>query len=280
MGAGWNITKVGDGPSPLVVHVPHSATWLPGTERSELLLDDAALDAELRAMTDWHTDRIAFDALASAGIPAVVFANTASRILFDPERFVGDDEPMLAVGMGAVYQSTSDRQPLRLPDPERDQRLMDEWFHPYSEAFTDIIDKTLADHGRAVIVDLHSFPSKALPYELDQGARRPDICLGTDPFHTSPAMLKEAREIFEGAGWDVEANTPFAGSYVPLKHLGRTREVTSIMIEIRRDLYQLEPGGPLHAGCGEVVERVSHLFRALAERAAPTNNRAEAGGEP
>ena len=266
VGAGWNITGVGTGSSPLVVHVPHSATWLPDVERNDLLLDDAALEAELKNITDWFTDRIAFDGLAGAGVPATVFANTASRLLVDPERFLGDDEPMLAVGMGAVYQSTSGRQPLRSPDSQRDQRLLDSWFHPYTAAFTDLVDKTLAAHGRAVIVDLHSFPSKPLPYELDQGARRPSICLGADPFHAPPAVLNQATAIFEGAGWDVAQNTPFSGSYMPLKHLGRTREVVSVMVEIRRDLYQVEPGGPVHGGYGDLVEHLSHLFRAQADQ--------------
>ena len=266
MEAGWNLTKVNEGSSPLVVHVPHSSTWLPETERSDLLLDDAALDTELRNITDWYTDRFALDALAGAGVPAAVFANRASRLLIDPERFTGAEEPMLAVGMGPVYQSTSHRQPLRSSDPERDQRLMDRWFHPYAVAFTDLIDQTLEAHGRAVIVDLHSFPSKPLPYELDQGARRPIICVGTDPFHTPPALLHEATGVFEDAGWDIEEDTPFAGTYVPLKHLGRTREVTSMMIEIRRDLYQIEPGGPVHDGYGDVVEHLARLFRALADQ--------------
>ena len=264
--AGWHITKTGEGSSPLVVHVPHSSTWLPDAERDALLLGQHALDAELNAITDWYTDKIALDGLAAAGMSAVVFANSASRLLIDPERFAGAEEPMLAVGMGPVYLATSGRRPLRTPNPMRDQRLMEGWFHPYAEAFTDLIDKTLTDHGRAIIVDLHSFPSKPLPYELDQGARRPDICLGSDPFHTSPVMLHEATEVFEGAGWEVRENTPFGGTYVPLNHLGRTPEVTSMMIEIRRDLYQEEPGGPVHDGYGEVVERLGHLFRALADQ--------------
>jgi len=264
MGAGWSITTTGEGSSPLVVHVPHSSTWLPEAERSDLLLDDAALEAELNVITDWYTDKVALDGLASAGVPAAVFANSASRILIDPERFPGAEEPMLAVGMGPVYQSTSGQRPLRSPDPERDQRLMDRWFHPYAAAFTDLIDKTLEEHGRATIVDLHSFPSKPLPYELDQEARRPAICIGSDAFHTPPALVHEACEIFEGAGWEVAENTPFAGTYVPLKHYGHTQEVASVMIEVRRDMYQVEPGGPVHDGLAEVVERLSRLLSGLA----------------
>ena len=37
-----------------------------------------------------------------------------------------------------------------------------------------------------------------------------------------------------------------------------------MMIEIRRDLYQTEPGGAVHQGYGEVVEGVSTLFSKLA----------------
>jgi hypothetical protein len=48
-------------------------------------------------------------------------------------------------------------------------------------------------------------------------------------------------------------DTPFAGTYVPLKHLGRDRRVRSIMIEVRRDLYQTEPAGPLHDGYNDIV---------------------------
>lgn len=261
--AGWTIHRVGDGTSPLIVHVPHSGTWLPEPERRDLLLDDAALEAELGKMTDWYTDRIGMEGLARACVPGVVFANTASRLLVDPERFLDEEEPMLSVGMGAVYLATSDQRPLRERDPERDQLLINTWFHPYAAAFADLIGRALAVHGRAIIVDLHSFPSKPLPYELDHSALRPEICIGTDPFHTPPAMLHNAREAFEDECWVVAENTPFAGTYVPLKHLGRSAQVTSVMIEIRRNLYQNEPGGAVHRGYDTVVDNVSRLFRAL-----------------
>jgi N-formylglutamate amidohydrolase len=263
MNVGWKVTEVGKGTSPLVLHVPHSSTSLPEPERDDLLLDDIELAAELGMMTDWYTDQLAFDGLASAGASATVFVNQASRLLVDPERFTGEDEPMLAVGMGPVYQATSGRQPLREPDPVRDQRLLDQWFNPYAAALTGLIDETLEIHGEVVIVDLHSFPSRPLPYELDQDAQRPDICIGSDLFHTSDEIRKKAQAVFREAGWTVAENTPFAGTYVPLKHLGRNRAVSSVMIEIRRDLYQEEPGGPRLDGFERVVASLSDFFRAV-----------------
>jgi hypothetical protein len=44
--------------------------------------------------------------------------------------------------------------------------------------------------GRAVLVDLHSYPLYALPYERHQDAKRPPVCLGVDVDRT-PAALQE-----------------------------------------------------------------------------------------
>lgn len=172
---------------------------------------------------------------------------------------------MRAVGMGPVYVATSNQGLLRTKDPIRDDRLVDQWFRPYAAAFTDLVDQTLATHGRAVIIDLHSFPRRALPYELDPDAERPGICIGTDPFHTTEELESAAYDAFGADDWDVGTNTPFAGTYVPLAHLGRTRSLHSLMVEIRRDLYQVEPGGPCHAGYERIVDHLAAFTRAILE---------------
>jgi N-formylglutamate amidohydrolase len=241
------------GPSPLIIHVPHASTVIPDHVRADLLLDDDELDLQLKKMTDWHTDDIANYVLVRAGLEARVIENKFSRLVIDPERFLGDEEPMAAIGMGAVYHSTADLTPLCLSDPARDDALIDEYFRPYARTFTDTVNQVLDDCGRVVINDLHSFPSEPLPYEFDQEALRPGICIGTDPSHTPGALVDMAIESFTGVPGGIALNTPFAGTYVPLEHLGRTAQVSSIMIEIRRDLYQEEPGGPPHEGYRTVV---------------------------
>ena len=90
---------------PIVGHVPHAATAIPPGVRAGILLDDAALEAELLRMTDRHTDRL-FAWIRDLGGTLVV--NRVSRLVVDPERFPDDDaEPMAAVGQGAVYTRTS-----------------------------------------------------------------------------------------------------------------------------------------------------------------------------
>jgi N-formylglutamate amidohydrolase len=227
------------------------------------LLDDAELALEIRRITDWHTDRLALDAIELAGVAAAVFVNRVSRLVVDPERLTDDAEPMAAIGMGRVYRVTSQLHPLRYADPTDDQRLIERWFHPYTAAFTRLVDETLCEHGQVTIVDLHSFPSAPLPYEPDPLAPRPGVCIGTDPDHTPPWLAEAAFKAFSGIKGGVAANTPFSGSYVPLPHWRRTRKVKSVMVELRRDLYQQEPGGPLHEGYATVVAGLARLFSAL-----------------
>jgi N-formylglutamate amidohydrolase len=247
----------------LVVHVPHAGTLVPAEERARLLLDDAGLELELQRMTDWHTDRLAVEALERAGATGVVFANRASRLLVDPERLADEAEPMAAIGMGRVYLVTSQLLPLRHVDPADDQRLVERWFHPYTAAFARLVDQVLHRHGRVTIVDLHSYPSVPLPYELAPSALRPGVCIGTDPHHTPPALAAAAFAAFAGTDGGVAENTPFSGTYVPLAHWRRTRELISVMVEVRRDLYQQEPGGPPHQGYDAVVAGLARLFSML-----------------
>jgi N-formylglutamate amidohydrolase len=251
--------------SPIILHVPHSGLWIPPAERSRLLLDETELALELGRMTDWYTDQLAVNALEQAHVPGTVFANRASRLLVDPERFTDTSEPMAAVGLGAVYLVTSQLRTLRHPDPADDARLLTQWFHPYAAAFAALVDETLARHGKTVIIDLHSYPSVPLPYEPDPTARRPAVCVGTDTYHTPPPLSAAVFQAFANMAGGVAENTPFAGTYVPLPHLRRTRKVTSVMVEIRRDLYQEEPCGPLHAGYDTLVRHLADLLTAVAE---------------
>ena len=165
------------------------STLIPEDVRQSILLTDDELAAELAHMTDAHTDQLAASAAAATedGVvpgPPWQFVNGCSRLVVDPERFPDEREEMLSVGMGAVYTQTSHRQALRGPDPHRDAALVQRYYDPYARAFAELVDDRLALTGSAVIIDLHSYPASALPYELHADLPRPAICLGTDESHT------------------------------------------------------------------------------------------------
>ncbi|MEU8763686.1 N-formylglutamate amidohydrolase [Streptomyces sp. NPDC048659] len=247
--------------SPVLLHVPHSSRAIPADVRSGIVLGDAELGRELDHITDAYTEDIAAEAAAAAGRAPWRFVNGLSRLVVDPERFPDEREEMLAVGMGAVYTRTTHRAELR-PAGFDPAPLVERYFAPYARAMTDAVAERLAAAGRVVIVDVHSYPTRALPYELHGEGPRPPVCLGTDAFHTPPALLAAAREAFAGIG-EVGTDTPFAGTYVPLAHYGRDPRVTALMVEIRRDRYMTEPGGPPNEGVRALGAALAALVDAV-----------------
>jgi N-formylglutamate amidohydrolase len=226
----------------MILHVPHASREIPADVRRTLLLDDAELERELSRMTDAWTDEL-FLGAAGSGDAAVVFP--VSRLVVDPERFEDDAlEPMAAVGMGAVYTRTSQGGRLRGPLAEGErQALVERYYRPHHAALEAAVAAELERTGGALVVDCHSFPSAPLPYERDRAAPRPQICIGTDAFHTPAALADAAARLFAAAGFSVALDTPFSGSIVPRRWHRSEPAVRSIMVEVRRDLFTDERSG-------------------------------------
>lgn len=125
------------------------------------------------------------------------------------------------------------------------------------------MDAALAARGRCLVVDCHSFASRALPYELDQSPDRPDVCLGTDAFHTPPALVDDARRRFEERGFTVAIDRPFAGALVPMSHYRRERRVLALMVEVNRGLYVDETSGERLPAFDDVRARLHAVLRGV-----------------
>ena len=215
--------------------VPHDSTYIPEEEKSRYLLTDAELEEEVRRMTDHFTYQLVEGFLP----PEQVIRAGVSRLVLDVERFTEDyREPMSNVGMGVLYEKTSDGRPLRrkLSSEERCS-LLDKWYLPHHRRLTDAVNRALERFEKALIIDIHSYPLVPLGYELSKEAHRPQICIGTDEYHTSPLQAQTALNIFRDYGFETALNTPFSGTIVPAAHYRKDPRVSSIMIEIRRDTY-------------------------------------------
>ena len=150
--------------SHLIIHIPHCATRIPPEVRQNLLLSHNEIESEILKMTDWYTDELA----AGLHNSATIIKNKYSRLVVDPERFRDDSKEIMSKkGMGAVYVRTCEGEPLRRLAPDDREQLLRQYFDPYHEHFDTVVADILADHGCCLIVDLHSFPSKPLPYETD-----------------------------------------------------------------------------------------------------------------
>ncbi|MGV7222846.1 MAG: N-formylglutamate amidohydrolase [Nitrospinales bacterium] len=226
----------------MIFHIPHSSLHLPSDMRSAFLLDDQALEAELLTMTDAYTDDL-FGSHAGDDDSVVTFP--ASRLVLDPERFLDDTmETMSRIGMGVIYERTSSKNPLRNnPTLEERDALIQQFYIPHHKRLNAAIESELSQHGSALILDCHSFPAVPLPCELDQDPNRPDICIGTDEFHTPKHLLEVAKQAVTDEGMTCQINRPFNGSIVPRRYYKQDRMVSSIMIEVNRSLYMDEGTG-------------------------------------
>lgn len=250
----------------LVLHIPHASQMIPSDVRDEILLDDPSLARELLRMTDHFTDEL-FDP-AAIGTPVVLYP--VSRLVVDPERFSDDAlESMAKRGMGAIYMRRSDGGVLRkVMPPETRRSLMERFYWPHHRALTEAAELALARHDRCLVLDCHSFPARPLPYEIDQHRDRPEICLGTDAFHTPQSLTDAALRAFQEAGFEVALNRPFAGALVPSKQHQKDARVNTLMVEVRRDLYMEEASGARNSAFGrirtllqEIVERIQRESR-------------------
>ncbi|WP_051198034.1 N-formylglutamate amidohydrolase [Butyrivibrio sp. MB2005] len=244
--------------SPIVINVPHSSLYIPEEEMQ--FFEKPKLIRELVAMTDHCCDDL-FD----TGHEMLTFP--VSRLVCDFERFRNDDEEIMSEkGMGAVYTRCSVMSLLRKVDPVHKERILQTYYDKYHGIFESLVEDKLNTHGKCIIIDGHSFFETPLPYENDQRKDRPDICIGTDSYHTTRELEKELKCFFRKSGYSVAINSPFAGAIVPFKYYRKDRRVQTIMIEINRRLY-INHDGSLKEGYEDLkkdingaVEQINTFF--------------------
>ena len=211
----------------IILHIPHSSTKLPDNFTVD---EDVSLEKEFQRMTDWYTDELFDDDKAET----LVFPY--SRLYCDVERFRDDGkEAMAQKGMGVCYTATSFSTRLREVSEEEKEFIKSTHYDAHHKQFEALVEEELTERGSALIVDCHSFSNEVLPHE--ESSVRPDICIGTDKFHTPLDWISTVSDIFKEAGLSVAINQPFIGTIVPLKFYGKDKRVKSIMIEVNRKLY-------------------------------------------
>lgn len=224
----------------LVLNIPHASSWITGVHCPSAVHLAAAygaymtmLHSELLPMTDWYTDELFINGI---GIPIVA---PVSRIICDTERFRNDDdEPMSKIGMGVCYSRTHDLKHSIAWAHGHKEWVLEKIYDVHHKNLELAVGRAMVEKPfKVLVLDCHSFSNVPLPYEPDQNPDRPDICIGTDPFHTPLALEEMAVEFFRNKGYSVKVNSPYSGTIVPLSFLHKDSRVKSLMVEINRGLY-------------------------------------------
>lgn len=209
----------------MILHIPHAST-------NTLTYTIEDKERELLRMTDHFTDELYTYTQATRLIFGV------SRLICDVERFEDDThEYMSKFGMGVCYTTNTEGEKLRDVSEDDKEYILENFYRPHHKSLSDAVDKELEEKGSALIVDCHSFPDKPYYFNSDFGEKRPDICIGTNSFHTDISLIHTVKKFFLFKGYHVRVDNPYSGTIVPLKHYKKNKNVTSIMIEINRKLY-------------------------------------------
>lgn len=214
----------------MILHIPHASTDILSYE----IIDK---EKELLKMTDHFTDEL----YSCDNATRIVFE--LSRLICDVERFEDDtQEPMSKYGMGVCYTKNSQGNKLRDFKYNEKNEVLKNYYHPHHKKLSDAVDEELHRTGSALIIDCHSFPNTTYYFNNDYGKTRPDICIGTDSYHTPEKLLENVQKFFLSKGYFVKINDPYSGTIVPLKHYKKEKNVSSIMIEVNRKIYMNEDG--------------------------------------
>jgi N-formylglutamate deformylase len=243
----------------MILNIPHSSREIPADLLNQFVLSEEEIAWELNRMTDSFTDELFF----YGEVTQIIYP--ISRLVVDPERFLDDvQEPMSSVGMGVIYARTSAGKILRkVISNEKESELINRFYFPYQEKLTRAVKNELETTKRCLIIDCHSFPAVPLPYEFDKSSDRPDICIGTDKFHTPIWLIEIVEKLLGQSGFKIKKNSPFSGSMVPQTYYQVNENVYSIMLEVNRNLYMDEEKSIKSPDFKEVQGKINKILSFL-----------------
>lgn len=211
----------------IILSIPHSSVCFPDKDGFNMDL----LDAEVVLLTDFASDEI----FHSSNLSSV--KSVTSRIYCDVERLPDDEESMAKYGMGIIYTRTDDGKELRRISEAKKQEIIDRYYRPFHQKLTNIVTDKLQKYGECLIIDCHTFSDRPFLRDLDRTTPRPDICIGTDAFHTPPELAHRIIHFFESEDYTVKENSPYAGCIIPQEYRQKNPSVHSVMVEVNRKLY-------------------------------------------
>ncbi|KAK0360486.1 hypothetical protein LTR94_027118, partial [Friedmanniomyces endolithicus] len=222
--------------SALVFASPHSGSFYPDDmQAAEPLALRSLKSAEDALVSDLVRSGPSFGAPLIEGLVGRAYLDlNRDPGELDPELIqgvVGAVGPKTRAGYGVIPRLSGDGKPLyqrRLSLDEAHGRI--EAVHsPYHEALSGLMQSVKATHGRAVLIDWHSMPTRAAGVEVVIGDRHGSSC--------QTSLTRRLRRLFEGLGWRVALNHPYAGGW-STQTWGRPDDgFEAVQIELSRNLY-------------------------------------------
>ena len=209
------------GSVPIVANLPHSGLLVPD------LIARTFTDHQLKTLpnSDWHLQPL-YDFLPSLGV-TLMQANY-SRYVVDLNRAI--KSPLFGSFWSAVVpEQTAFKQEIysTKPTAKEVRSRVEQYYAPYHQQLSNLLNEAVAQHGKVYLLDLHSF----------MGLITDEVCLGNARGKTcSEKTLTIVSESFLNQKFQVVQNKVFTGGHIT-RHYGQYPSVEALQIEIRYPVY-------------------------------------------
>jgi N-formylglutamate deformylase len=248
-GQSHDVLSVSGSQSPLILSFPHSGSTYP---------DDFGYDPKLSfEKIDFPSDKYVDELFSEAqALGYSTIKANFPRAYVDVNRHQHDiDKDMIeggenwygrllpgSVKVGAtLFWSKSGGTPIydrKLSQQEAKNRLA-QYFIPYHQTMTSLIEEARKAHGCAYIVDCHSMTQ--FDTKVRGGKQRPEIDIGTRSGGScAPDLSDKMAELFATRGYEVGINKRFVGGEITVRYGWPEIDQHIFQIELRRDLYMDE----------------------------------------
>ncbi len=206
---------------PIVANLPHSGLQVP----AEIGAMFTPKQRRSLPNSDWHLQTL-YDFLPSLGV-TVMQANY-SRYVVDLNRAL---KPPLfgSFWSAAVPEQTAFKEEIYTQKPTKSEvrSRIEEYYTPYHEQLTALLNDAIARYGKVYLLDLHSF----------MGLITDDVCLGNAKGEScSENLLSTVEASLVQQQFQVVKNKVFSGGYIT-RHYGEYAAVEALQIELRYTNY-------------------------------------------
>lgn len=200
----------------MIIHIPHS---------SRVLNDYVELKNEKENL-DCLTDDYVVELFNYPEHTKIIFP--CSRLVCDVERFRQDD-PMESFGQGVIYRFDCFGNKIKRNISDKETyKLYDEHHKELNQS----INFALSLFDKVVLVDAHTY--------TPNNYTGPDICIGTDFYHTPLDLIQNINNIIDYNDLTSELDFPYKGTLVPNHLYGKNDNFHSIMIEVNKKSVERE----------------------------------------
>jgi N-formylglutamate amidohydrolase len=241
----WNTNE-------LIFHIPHSSTIIPYFTG---YVDICKISDEMDLLTDSLANLI-FDIKNVSKL-----VTPFSRIFCDVERLDDSIEPCYKSGHGFFYTHYDNGELMRTDIDGIKSDIFKNYYLVHQDRLNKIVEEKLKNFGKAIIIDCHTFSDQPFKSDLDQSMPRPDICIGTDDYHTPIGMEYYLVNKFEALGYVVKLNSPYDGVMIPLNHYKSNKDVQGVLIEINRKLYIDDNWGRMSLKIEKLNKEIELIFK-------------------